>query len=117
MIGDCVVRAVASATGVTWEEAFIKLSGKALSLADMPSSNEVWGAYLVDNGFKFKRLPDSCPYCYTIRKFANDHNKGTFVLGTGTHAVCVKDGNYIDSFDSGDKVPIYMFEKVEKGGK
>jgi hypothetical protein len=43
--------------------------------------------------------------------FAADNPIGTFVLGTGTHAICVKQGNYYDTADSGDEVPVYVWKK------
>jgi hypothetical protein len=36
---------------------------------------------------------------------------GTFVLGTGDHAVTVVDGDYYDSFDSGQMIPIVYYRK------
>jgi hypothetical protein len=47
---------------------------------------------------------------YTIRDFCRDHNKGTYILATGTHVVAVKNGDYIDTWDSGAEIPIFYFE-------
>ena len=80
---------------------------------DMPSSNAVWDAQLIHEGFKRSVIPDTCPDCYTVRQFANDHQEGTYVLGTGTHAVAVIDGDYYDAWDSGNKVPIYFYYRKE----
>jgi hypothetical protein len=46
-----------------------------------------------------------------VADFAADHNKGTYILGTGRHAVTVKDGNWLDSWDSGAECPIYYYTK------
>jgi len=78
---------------------------------DMPSSDSVWGTQLLHEGFKRTIIPNTCPYCYTIRDFCDEHPTGTYVLGTGTHAVAVIDGNYHDAWDSGDKVPLFYFRK------
>lgn len=77
----------------------------------MPSANQVWAEYLRSYGFSMKTIPDRCPACYTIRDFCIDNPKGLFVLGTGVHVVTAIDGDYYDSWDSGDEVPIYMFER------
>ena len=111
LVGDCVIRAIVRATGKPWDIVHDELHEVAHELKDMPSSNYVWAAYLKRNGFTKKIIPDTCPDCYTIREFALEHPKGTYVLGTGTHAVCVKDGNHYDSWDSGDEVPIYYFQR------
>ena len=50
----------------------------------------------------------------TVREFAKDHPEGKYILGTGTHAVAVIDGDYIDTWDSGDEVPIYYFQEERK---
>lgn len=78
---------------------------------DMPSSNEVWSAYLRKNGFERRAIPNTCPDCYTIKDFAIDNPIGEFMLATGTHVVAVKDGNYYDTWDSGNEIPIFYFKK------
>lgn len=110
-VGDCVIRALTLALGLNWDAAYVKLAMCGLKMCDMPSANHVWGALLMQNGYKRNVLPNECPECYSIRQFAEDHPKGTYVLATGTHVVILKDGTYYDSWDSGDEVPVYYFEK------
>ena len=52
-----------------------------------------------------------CPQCVTVSQFAKDHPKGRYVLATQNHVVCVDSGNYFDSWDSGDEIVLYFFEK------
>jgi hypothetical protein len=106
-VGDCVIRALSLATNTDWETTYIKLVLYGFKMADIPSSNQVWGNYLIDNGFK--KYP--CPDCITIRDFCNEHNNGVYVIGTGTHVVTCIDGNYYDSWDSGDEMPVYYFKR------
>ena len=110
-VGDCTVRAVSKALGISWETAYIDLVMQGYELADMPSSNVVMNAYLHSKGFSKHVIDDLCPDCYSIRDFADEHFKGIYILGTGTHVVCIKDGNYYDSWDSGDEIPIYYYQK------
>lgn len=112
-VGDCVVRALSFATGDSWADTYIKLCLEGLILSDMPSSNKVWGEYLKGKGYHRYIIPDTCPECYTVRRFSEDHPTGTYILGTGTHVVTVIDGNYIDSWNSGDEVPIYYWYKED----
>jgi len=109
-VGDCTVRAISLATNQGWEKVYLDLCIQGYTMADMPSSNDVWGKYLMDKGWVYRRLQDTCPFCYTINDFCNDHPEGTFIVATGTHVVCVKDGRYLDTWDSGDKVPLFYFE-------
>lgn len=110
-VGDCTVRAVSKALGISWETAYIDLVMQGYFLADMPSSNVVMSSYLHSKGFKKHVIDDLCPDCYSIKDFADEHFRGTYILGTGTHVVCVVDGNYYDSWDSGDEVPVYYYQK------
>lgn len=109
-VGDCVVRAIATATGRSWFDIYDDQYWVGRNSYDMPSSNGVWGLYLFKLGFTPFLLPDSCPECITIREFAKQFPKGTYIIGTGMHAVAVIDGNYYDTWDSGSLSPSYFFE-------
>lgn len=108
-VGDCVIRALSIATRKSWEDIYTALAVYGFMLCDMPSSNAVWGAYLKDQGYERNVVTDTCPDCYTVKDFCCDNPSGTFILGTGTHAVAVVNGNYCDTWDSGDEVPIYYW--------
>ena len=112
-VGDCTVRAISRATDKSWEETYIGLCLTGLCVGDMPSSNAVWGAYLKRCGFHMALLPDTCPDCYTISAFAKEHPKGVYIAATGSHVVCVKDGDWYDTWDSGDEIPTYYWTKEE----
>lgn len=106
LIGDCAVRAIAIAINLTWDDAYARLVEYGFYMKNLPNADSVWGAFLKDHGFIRKAIPDTCPACYTVRNFCEDHPQGTYVLGTGSHVVAVVDGCYYDTWDSGDEVPI-----------
>lgn len=82
-------------------------------MADMPSSNSVWGAVLRQNGFYRSAIPNSCPDCYTVGDFADDHPEGVYVVGTGNHVVTIIDGVVMDSWDSRAEIPQYYWHRKE----
>ena len=109
-VGDCVIRAISKALDASWERVYVELCVQGFMMGDLPSSNAVWSAYLRHKGFK-RRTMENCPDCYSIEDFCQDHSKGIFVIGTGTHAVCVIDGCYYDAWQSGREPVVYYFEK------
>jgi hypothetical protein len=110
-VGDCVIRALSIALDSDWDTIFLGLAAYGFDIKDVPSGNAIWSAYLRDKGFKRYIIPNECPNCYTLKDFCKDHPNGIFVIGTGTHAVTVIDGDYYDSWDSGNVIPIYYFTK------
>lgn len=112
-VGDCAVRAVSAALGVDWERAFAMIAKAAYQMADMPSSNSVWGAVLRQHGFYRHAIPNTCPDCYTAEDFCRDHPRGVYVLGFGNHVATVKNGIILDSWDSSNEIPQYYWSKGE----
>ena len=106
---DCVVRAIAIATEQSWKRTYRDLCELGEIEADMPNVNYVWGLYLKQLGAKQFLLPESCPQCITVRAFCERFPEGTYVIGTGSHAVACIDGDYYDSFDSGSESPAYFW--------
>ena len=111
LVGDCVIRAIAIATKNDWETVYARVSLQGYLMNDMPSSNAVWGAYLRTLGFKREAIPNTCPECYTVNDFCEDNPEGVFIVATGNHVVAVVDGDYYDTWDSGDELPIYYWRK------
>lgn len=110
-VGDCAVRAVSKAVGQDWTDAYIGLCAEGLALRDMPSANYVWGMYLKKYGFEEHMISSICPQCVTVGQFAKDHPKGRYVLATQNHVVAVENGDYFDTWDSGNEIVLYFFEK------
>ena len=111
--GDCAVRAIAKVLDVDWDEAYLGIVMKGYAVKDMPSINHVWGQYLKARGFSRHAIPNTCPDCYTVADFEQEHGSGKYILATGSHVVAVVDGNYYDSWDSGAEIPLYYFEKED----
>ena len=112
-VGDCTIRAICKATGKSWDEVYIGTALQGYIMANMADANAVWGAYLKRLGYKREIVPDTCPDCYTVSAFAEDHPRGTYILALSGHVVCVSDGDYYDAWDSGNEIPIYYWFKEE----
>lgn len=112
-VGDCVVRAVSKALDQDWQTTYLDLSIQGYLMGDLLSSNAVWGAFLRNKGFKRSVVSDECPDCYTVNDFCIEHSRGTYVVGTGTHAIAVVDGCCYDAWDSGNEIVIYYWKRKE----
>jgi hypothetical protein len=109
---DCVIRAISIALNMSWYEAFDRLYLVAREDCNMPSDDNVWGHFLYLMGFKPLTLPTSCPQCVTVEEFTHIFPYGTYIIGTGRHAVAVIDGNYYDTWDSGDEICSFFWTIV-----
>lgn len=114
IVGDCVVRAISTLLNQSWNETYIGIVIQGFISADMPSSDDVWGDYLIYKGYERCVLSHECPNCLTVREFAERYDKGRYLLFVGGHAVAVIDGKYYDTWDSGDKIVIYYYQEREK---
>lgn len=114
-VEDCAIRAVAVALDITWDDAFDQIADMAKSMGAVMHQNAAFGAVLRKHGFRRYIIPNTCPDCYTIKDFCRDHPYGTFVVGTDSHVVAVRDGNWIDTFNSGAEICVYYWEDMRNG--
>ena len=110
-IGDCTIRAIAKATGKSWEDTYMSLAAQGYIDGDMPSSNAVWGAYLHKLGYTRHITPNFCPVCYTVEDFARDHPQGTYILALSGHVVCLRDGVLYDTWQSQHETVLYYWSR------
>lgn len=112
-VGDCVIRAISTALNQDWVKTYAELCIEGLLFYDLMSSNSVWASYLAKKGYKMVAIPNNCN-CYTVEDFCKDHPKGIYILGTGTHALTIINGDHFDSWNSKDELPIYYFTKEDE---
>ena len=111
-IDDCVLRAISTYFDISWEEAYLMVITKGYEMKLFPTNmNLVWESALLDRGLTKYYIPNTCPNCITVEKFAHDHPHGSYILGTTTHAIAVINGSYYDTWDSGQEYPVYYFTK------
>lgn len=108
---DCVIRAIATILDTSWECAYTNLVAEGLEQCDLPNANHVFDKFLKGIGFQKRVIPNTCPSCYTLREFCNDHPYGEYLVCTGDHVVAVIDGDFYDAWDSGSVIPSYYYER------
>lgn len=109
-VGDCVIRALSKTLDQSWEETYLGICLQGYTMHDMPSSNSVWGAYLRSKGYARHILPMNYPVGYSVADFVLEHNDNC-VLALDGHVVSACNGDYFDTWDSGDKPVLYYWSK------
>ena len=108
-VGDCVIRALAKAMNMDWERTYMAVVLQGYIMHDMPSANSVWGALLRSKGYKQRTVDVDNPDYYTLADFAADHAEGKYIVALSSHVVCVVDGDWYDTWDSGGEEPLYYW--------
>ena len=111
---DCVVRAIAKALDISWERAHVMLSLNSFLMGTVQVDDTVCGSILRQHGFKREVVPNTCPECYTVEMFCEDHPEGTYVVKSQDHVATVQDGMLYDSWDSSDKTVIYFWHRPDE---
>lgn len=112
---DCVIRAIAKAFNISWEQSYDLIVDEGRKRYDVPEANHVWIGFLEQNGFHLFAIRNTCPNCYTVRDFCEDHPHGTYIIGDGKHVVTAVAGDWYDSWDSGDLVPAFYLRRQLNG--
>ena len=98
---DCVVRAIATATGQTWDETLMGLTKCAIKHKYMIHCPELYGKYLEELGWHKNKQPRKKDNKrYRVHEFVENF-KGTAVANVGAQDVaCIKDGQIWDIWNS-----------------
>lgn len=102
-VGDCVVRALATATENSWDDVYRELCKIGFELKVMPNSDEAYHRYLENNGFERRKISvkkgSKRP---TVLSFTKEHKEGVFILRVANHVTVCKEGIYYDIWDCGN---------------
>ncbi len=102
---DCVIRAIASGTGDSWEKVLKDLTEYMLKEGDMINTPELYGKYLKDNGWVKQKQPVK-PDGKKIRvgEFVKKF-KGCAVVHAGNgHVTYVAEGKVYDIWDTSNEI-------------
>lgn len=108
-VPDCVIRAISIALNKRWIDVSDELYAVARREYSVTCDDHVWGRYLYELGFEPFLLPRDCPNCVTIDEFCRIYPVGIYIIGTGSHAVAIINGDYYDSWDSGNEIPSFFW--------
>jgi len=105
-IGDCTLRAYCAAFNISWEEAFdiaseiAKENGSLIQYVSEKVLVEHFGCTIDD---KYNKKVVKPKERITVSEFATTHPYGVYILRMRGHLVTLRNGEYWDSWDSGDK--------------
>lgn len=111
---DCVIRGISKVMDISWDAVYIMLVAKGFQEKNIFTINDIWIDVLLENGYEMHYIPNTCPDCITVRRFAAHHPNGNYLLGTGSHVIAVCNGDYFDTWNSGSELPLYYFYRREK---
>ena len=105
-IGDCTLRSYCAAFGISWEKAFdiaSKVAKENASMIQYMADKILTEEFncVVDEKYNKKSVKGKDRI--TVNEFAMTHPYGKFILHVPKHQVTVINGEYWDSWDSGDK--------------
>ena len=104
--GDCVIRGISLLMNQSWEWTYLMVCLQGFLMRQMPSTNDVWSEYLYYNGYRRKPI-QSC----SVKQFSKLFPKGRFLLALNGHVVACIEGNYYDTWDSGEETVLYYWRK------
>ena len=101
---DCVIRAIALATGKTWENTLEGLVEISLKVKDVPNAKRVYNKYLEQLGYPMQKQPRKTNNKkYTAEEFAKKFDEGTYVISLANHLSVVVDGKIYDTWNCSDR--------------
>jgi hypothetical protein len=110
--GDCVIRAICKAENMDWHDVYDDLSVQGRMMCAWGDTNAVWGAYLESIGYSLSIIDRSLVGRYTVKDFIEDHPYSTYIVATGSHVVCIKQGVAYDTWNSlGEQVAYYFYRR------
>ena len=102
-VNDCTVRAIGTALGITWDEAFVYLSEYARVQAIMPDEVQYIDEFLAAHFEKICGCNDK-QRRITVGNFVELNPVGTYLITMNGHITCCIDGCIYDTFDPSDRI-------------
>lgn len=101
---DCVIRAVATGIGRSWEEALNELVSYMIEDGHMLNTPELYGKYLCEHGWAKQKQPTKNGKKITFAEFVKSF-KGNAIANAGDgHVTYVSKGKVWDIWDCTDEI-------------
>lgn len=111
--GDCVVRALTTATDLEWLEVYDTLCEIGRKKCRMPNDKIVYEKFLQDQGFINCKMPRHADNSrYTVKELVDEIGEGNILVMNVAHHVTVSvGGTLVDLWDCGSKSVGNYFKK------
>lgn len=104
--GDCVIRAIATATNSSWEYIYRELAELGIKKGLMINDSKNWKSYLKKIGYQQQKMPRRDDKTrYTLEKFCDElaEDNQIYIIKVAGHLTVVKDKNLYDSWNCSHK--------------
>ena len=104
--GDCVIRAIATATNSSWEYIYRELAELGIKKGLMINDSKNWKAYLKKLGYEQQKMPRRDDKTrYTLEEFCDElaEDNQIYIIKVARHLTVVKDKNLYDSWNCSHK--------------
>lgn len=103
--GDCVVRAIATATGRAWDDVYEDLCKLGAKMKMMPNDDKVYRKYLENIGLTKSPQPRKSDNTkYTVEEFAKfSRYNDSYIISVANHLTVVKHNKIYDTWNCGHK--------------
>lgn len=110
--GDCVIRAIARASGDSWEDTLTGLYQVALKVKSELAYPDCYERYLAEQGWlKHPQPRKDDGKKYTVDEWCKLKKQPKMVISVARHLTCVIDGKCNDIWDCTDKAVLNYWTK------
>lgn len=102
--GDCAIRAFCKATNSEWLEAYDYMWQISRTVQCPMNCKTGFETVVKSKGFTYGKISNAKGTKRpTVKSFADTHKHGIYICVVSNHYVTIVNGNYYDTWDSGDK--------------
>ena len=111
--GDCVIRAIARASAMSWDAVLTGLFEVALEIKSELAYSHCYERYLKQLGWvkgKQPRKQDGTKY--TVAEWCQEHPRQTMIVSVSKHLTCIIDGKCNDIWNCTSKTVLNYWTKA-----
>ncbi len=110
--GDCVIRAIARATGNGWDNTLDGLCEVAKRIKTQPAWKDCYEAYLTELGWVKGKQPRKADGTkFTLAEWCKQNPHATMVVSVSNHLTCIADGRCHDIWNCTGKTVLNYWTK------